>query len=178
MRVVTIGAVELFDAYYRVMDQAKPERWDARRAIEVRKRLVQLDWLLLEVQKREVAAVAMPSELPRLATEMETLVEAFYYLAFRASKVIETLPGLGAFKASGIRDVRNHLVEHPERPDSGIYSIGFVWGAERGLVLRGVRLDSDSQEWQDAGLYSNAQEVRDQLVSLLAPYLSRDPGPA
>ena len=54
MRVVTIGAVELFDAYYRVMDRAAPLGWDASVGVEGRKRLKQLDWLLLEVQRREV----------------------------------------------------------------------------------------------------------------------------
>src|SRR5438874_2626053 len=57
MPVVKIGAGHLYDAYYRVMDAEQAPGWDGRQAVEVTKRLKQLDWLLLEVQRREIDVV-------------------------------------------------------------------------------------------------------------------------
>jgi hypothetical protein len=178
-RVAKIEAVGLFDAYYRVMDRHPPAGWDAGIAHEGRKRLRQLDWLLIEVQRRELEhSAAMMAEEHRAAfrasDEIELLAECFYYVAFRAQRLIASLPELGGFEAIGVRDVRNHLIEHPERKDSGVVNRGFQFGADRGPVLRAVRLDTDPKDWQDPGLYANAMEFRNKLVSLLLPYLSRD----
>ena len=178
MPVVTIRAVELFDAYYRLTDNAAPGNWDARLGIEARKRLKQLDWLLLQVQLREVEhAQAMPTDTRRgteLVEEIELLTEAFYYLAFRARSVLQALPGLDSFDPVGIRIVRNKLIEHPEGKDSRVLDQSFVFGADRGPVLRGMRFEHESPVWPDPGLYRNAEEFREKLQALLLPYLARD----
>lgn len=179
MPVVKIDAVGLFDAYYRVMDRNPPDGWDAGAAWEGHKRLWQLDWLLVEVQRRELehGAAVLAGDHKRsyqASDEIELLAECFYYLAFRTQRLIASLPHLKGFEVSGVRDVRNHLIEHPEGKDSGVINRGFQFGAERGPVLRGPRLETDPKDWQDPGLYANAREFREETVKELLPYLSRD----
>ncbi|MEA2633837.1 MAG: hypothetical protein QOH92_604 [Chloroflexota bacterium] len=178
MRVVSIHGVELLDAYYRVTDNAAPKNWDARLGIEARKRLKQLDWLLLQVQQREVEhAQVMPSDPARAAAvveEIELLTEAFYYLAFRARSVLQALPGLESFDPIGVRNVRNKLIEHPEGQDFRVLDQSFVFGADHGPVFRGMRFEHESPAWPDPGLYRNAKEFREKLHVLLLPYIARD----
>src|SRR5262245_30959232 len=51
--------------------------------------------------------------------ELRVLLEAFYYSAHRVRDILRDhkadLPKIVGFECSGIRDVRNHLVEHPGR---------------------------------------------------------------
>ena len=73
--------------------------------------------------------------------EMETLVEAFYYFAFRLRQVIQQLPDLNNFECKGVRNVRNKLLEHPEGADSGVN--GSLASVTRKLVV--------SQGWWKIG---------------------------
>lgn len=181
MKVVKIDLWDLSNAWYRVMDKAQVAGWDAGLAVEAQRRLKQLDWFLLEVQEREVALARAKMGDPEsydLIEEIQTLTEAFYYFAFRTMRMFQELPGAPGlpatrgFDAPGVREVRNWLVEHPEFPGGG-----FQMGADRGPIL-GLRFDTDPKEHQDAGLYVNAMEFREKLMSRLLPYLSHDPGPA
>ncbi len=118
MRVVKIDGFSLFNAYYRVMDKARPPG-DAGFAVEVQRRLKQLDWFLLGVQSREIAFAQTRLDDPRhleLLDEIQVLTEAFYYFAFRVMKVLQSLPSLPSlpalkgFDATGVRVVRNQLI--------------------------------------------------------------------
>ena len=52
---------------------------------------------------------------------MELLTESFCYLAHRTKKIIQnnndlySFEGLKSFESKGVRDVRNQLIEHPEK---------------------------------------------------------------
>lgn len=99
---------------------------------------------------------------------METLTEAFYWIAARTRAVIRELPKLKGFEAPGVRDIRNKLIEHPEKPDSGILLTSFAWAAETGPVLKNARHDHQTGIWMDRGLYVNAMEFADELDRKLA----------
>jgi hypothetical protein len=54
--------------------------------------------------------------------ELRTLLEAFYYNAHRVGDILRDssgdLPGPSRFDPVGVRNVRNHLIEHPNRKNA------------------------------------------------------------
>lgn len=103
---------------------------------------------------------------------LETLTESFYWLAARTRSVIRRLPRLERFEAAGVRNVRNHLLEHPERKDSGVVITSFASGGPVGPVLKGVRYGHQTEVWPDRGLFVNASEfatnLRDHAIAALS----------
>jgi hypothetical protein len=104
--------------------------------------------------------------------EIRVLTEAFYFCAARARHVIRSIAGLRQFEAPGVRDVRNKLLEHPEKPDSTIVENGFSFGFGCGPVIKGVRRADKVEIFPDRGMYVNAQEfasnLEQKLISLIA----------
>jgi hypothetical protein len=100
----------------------------------------------------------------------QTFAEAFYYLAARLRSICRRrepgLPGLEKLEASGVRDVRNHLIEHPEGAASRILEGGFGVDEEKGAVLKPWRIQG-YEHFQDQGLVANAQELVSELTKLL-----------
>ena len=99
--------------------------------------------------------------------------ESFYYLAFRFRQILTTrnqppgnypLPLLHAFEAVGIRDVRNHLLEHPEGRTSQRFSQDHSLGGTNGPQLK---LDSTTSAHTDSGLFANAAEFKQRLHAAL-----------
>jgi len=109
--------------------------------------------------------------------EIKLLTEAFYYLAGRVHTLVknkaEPLPGLKAFDPAGVRNVRNHLIEHPEGRDSRVFIVSWGRGGVEGPVLKSIRYANDTSTFRDPGLYSNAVEFRDLLEVLLHRALER-----
>ncbi len=89
---------------------------------------------------------------------LEVLTEAFYWLAARTRSVVRQLPGLEKFEAEGVRNVRNHLLEHPEGKSSRVLVTSFASGGPQGPVVKGVRYDHHANVWPDKGLFVNAAE--------------------
>lgn len=179
--LVQLRLVGQYDAYYRAMDkQGRPE-WNAEQGIEGRKRLVQMDWLLYEIQRRELeCARTSDRQVERahdLMNEVELLTESFYWIAGRTRGLVRCLPGLREFECPGVRNVRNKLLEHPEGADSQIFSASFALGGENGPVLKAMRPSDTPVAWPDAGLYANAREFAANLQSLLRPYFEAEYDP-
>ena len=100
--------------------------------------------------------------------------EAFYFFAWR---LVEVLKGSGAFafdgfsklEAKGIRIVRNHLLQHPEKYKKNFQQSLVV--TSNGPVLKTmtvvVRSDTGKVEPEDEsvdrGLFVNAQELHDEI---------------
>lgn len=111
----------------------------------------------------EVALRGYREQLEKMAPlevndiEIRVLNEAYYYCAFRARQVIQKLPGLTSFESVGVRDVRNKLLEHPEK-QSTVIENGFSFGFDCGPVIKGVRRADKFNIFPDQGLYVNAQE--------------------
>lgn len=98
---------------------------------------------------------------------IEIHTEAFYWNAGRTRDIIRALPGLDGFEATGTRDVRNKLIEHPEKRDSGVVWGGTGWGAPQGPVLKALRYEHQKDLWKDDGLYVNADEFFDRLSTAI-----------
>jgi hypothetical protein len=104
------------------------------------------------------------------ADELRALLEAFYYCGFRIRDILrdgrKELGGLGAFEAVGVRNVRNHLVEHPDGV-SGVIVSSFSAGGPVGPRIRPIRWSLDPPGTNDPGLHANATEFNAALESLL-----------
>jgi hypothetical protein len=101
-----------------------------------------------------------------LMAEIRLFAECFYYFAFRASRIIRNMPELKSFEAAGVRNMRNHLIEHPEARDSQVLSWSFGFGGPNGAVVKAIRESSETAH-PDAGLYLNAREFAVNLETAL-----------
>ena len=93
-----------------------------------------------------------------LKSELEDLIEQYYYNAHRVLKLIQGLPSCRNFKAKEIAIVRNKLIEHSDHGD--IYSFGF---GTRGPVVRPIA--RTGRQWNDAGLVPNTEVFIPALIS-------------
>lgn len=93
--------------------------------------------------------------------EVRVLLESFYYSAHRVRDILrngrEPLPGVDSFEAVGIRNVRNHLVEHPSK-NGGVVVPSIATGGPVGPQLKPLRWSLDESGTHDAGLHANAAE--------------------
>ena len=110
------------------------------------------------------------SNTPKYAhDELHILLEAFYYSAFRVQGIFngnkDSLPGVPKFDAVSVRNVRNHLVEHPGGK-SGVIVSSHICGPS-GPRLRPVRWSLDPPGTQDDGLRPNAAEFEAALRGAL-----------
>jgi hypothetical protein len=111
-----------------------------------------------DLRTRHAARIAEPSPESERAmmqarvsapsSEVEFYAEAFYYMAFRLTKVLQKLPPFKSFEAPGVRDVRNHLIEHPL-----VLNRNFVYGIPEGLQLK-VSRSAGNMAPTDAGYMS------------------------
>ena len=85
-----------------------------------------------------------------LSTEIILLCEAFYYLAWRFSKIVQ-IEGKQRFVPKGICAARNDLLEHPERTNSFAWSFVFGRDVEHGPALKPFT--------RPGGLYLHADEL-------------------
>lgn len=104
--------------------------------------------------------------------EMKIYLEAFYYFAARIRKILkskkEPLPFLKSFESKGIRDVRNHLLEHPL-----VLTPACIYGGEEGPKLKNVRYPGQENVIKDQGLRKNASEFKENLEKLLNSALQK-----
>lgn len=103
----------------------------------------------------------MPSNLS--LDSMKFYSEAFYWFAWRARQAMEFVPGLHKFDCPLVRNIRNRLLEHPEK-GSGIITGNFNTGFE-GPIVKPASMDK-LHEW-DRGLFPNAVEYFDNLDAML-----------
>lgn len=143
---------------------------------EVRKRLNQLililNWInekaqslaesdslsLIRERKSKELTKPMISGMEKLLHEIELHTETFYYIAHRIRKILQQtkpvlIPHMSSFECVGVRNVRNHLLEHAE---IDLLSNGFSVGGEGGIVLK-------PSVSKDEGLLLNAKEFWDNL---------------
>lgn len=102
-----------------------------------------------------------------LMSLIELHSETFYWVAARAMKAATYLPGMKTFAAPGVRDVRNHLIEHTEGKSSRVFNGGFAYGKPRGPVLAAMRTSETPDVWHDAGLFVNAGEFTAKFIASL-----------
>ena len=107
------------------------------------------------------------------ADEVRIFLEGFYYNASRVRDLFrksQGLPGLKGFEAAGVRDVRNHLVEHPTKK-MGVKIMAIALGGPVGPQLKPFRRSGDPAGTFDAGLRVNAKEFCAALETTLTAAL-------
>jgi hypothetical protein len=97
--------------------------------------------------------------------ELVFLSESFYF-AWRLRQVLTELPDFKKFDPIGIRNVRFHLLDHPEKTSQAL-NFNFMFGHERqeGPVLK--PMSPREVDVNDRGLYVNAREMLEELVPRL-----------
>lgn len=104
--------------------------------------------------------------------EMKMYLEAFYYFAARIRKILkskeEPLPLLRSFESKGVRDVRNHLIEHPQ-----VLTPACGYGGQEGPKLKGVHYPGQEDVIKDQGFRKNALEFKENLEKVLNKALRR-----
>lgn len=184
------STVELFVTYLTKAKKKHGGKLNSELGQEALQRLRQISWLLRRIhlickRLRESPLSSkdflMPIEAPRkmesISNEGELLdqgffivrayTESFYYLAFRLRHILQNgMPGLSGFECKGVRNVRNHLIEHPEK--SKVLLQTFDLGLTSG---KGPRLKVDPAqkkvEHVDIGLFVNALEYKTSLETAL-----------
>lgn len=109
-------------------------------------------------------------------SEIRLFTEVFYFVAWRLREILNSpparaFPGLGKLDAKGVRDVRNFLIEHPERGwPSPNYSQTLIVTDDgptlktSEFLVRGATGRVTATETSlDRGLYVNAEELRAEL---------------
>lgn len=90
--------------------------------------------------------------------------EQFYYVAGRIRNVVRHLPGIEKkFEAEGIRNIRNNIIEHPEKVDFS--SNGFTYGISKGPTINTI--GDNNIIYKDKGFFENAEEFKTNLESVL-----------
>ena len=87
--------------------------------------------------------------------------EAFYYFAFRLRQIVRKTLNR-KFDPIGVRNIRNHLIEHPI-----VSNYNFAYGSDLDFGPVVKPYGSRPEPIHDDGLYRNAQEVIDKLLRLL-----------
>jgi hypothetical protein len=107
--------------------------------------------------------------------------ELFYYLAHRFCTCLALLPGLRGFECKEVAIIRNQLLEHPEKPYSGVLLPSFSYRPEVGPVIKGMRYSHQSEVHPDAGFIPNCRALLDAaaiaLRSALTSSLNGAPNP-
>ena len=102
---------------------------------------------------------------------MRLLTESYYYFAFRLRQLLRNsahpFVSLASFESVGVRNVRNHLIEHPEGKSSKIFNRTFSWTKESGMHLKTGRQVWESSEFIDAGFVANSGEFNTSLNAAL-----------
>jgi hypothetical protein len=106
-----------------------------------------------------------------LLFEVKLSAEAFYYFAARLIGILNLFPGLKNFGVPGIRNVRNRLIEHPEKGNSGVTQQNWGCDGKTGPRLKTSRRLGQENVPQDAGLFLNAADLRDCLKRRLGELL-------
>ena len=97
--------------------------------------------------------------------KLHSTTEAIYHNLWAIKGRISQLPNFTNFNPSGVRDVRNHLIEHTEKKGSEahIYSFGV---ATRGPVLRPIKPTGVNAP-HDAGLETNLEQFLLEIIRRL-----------
>jgi hypothetical protein len=188
---------DLFDQYFAILEAVEPTQDGARSdlAEEVRERLAQLAFITAQLasinpQFKQTAMVtkvnesgeteyynAAPERDEHLRFVMRLLTESFYYFAFRTRTILRNdvhrFSGLRTFDCPGVRDVRNHLIEHPEGSHSRIFNRTFAWTMDTGMQLKSGRHEWESSAFHDAGFNANSEEFAERLSSCIHDAINR-----
>ncbi len=183
------STIILFDSYRSKFKETKPNYYPARWVQEIMKRFKQLSFVYDHIKAYENKIIGMTNavdynqrkqseEFKRLLFETEFFVESFYFIAFRVREILRhknkgsyIFPNLKRCDAKGVRDVRNHLLQHPER-HGGVLNQSFSVGGNNGPKLKPGFSEGDAPDSMDKGLWLNANEFKANLEKILTEALA------
>ncbi len=158
---------------------------EAKKRIRQLRRLLMITFQLSDrIHSLQPQIAAIPpfegSDPPTLVVELleatdsiEMYTEAFYYIAWRLRQVIRSLPELKSFDPRGVRFVRNHMIEHPEKHSQDVLW-AFSINNDVGPVL--LRASGADERALDRGLWPNATEFAGMLREKLEKAISDQDG--
>ena len=169
--------IELFDRFVLENEKSAPNLMPVN--MEIQKRLSQLNWLFYKAKNLQSVFLDNHSKtgLPnfQITGELEIITECFYHFAFRLREILQTYhPAFEGFESKAIRDVRNHLLVHPEKQgkDAKIFpSFGFSDDLNIGPRIKDY--NGGNHLNQDKGLFVNASEFRESLIKHFNRELSK-----
>ena len=107
----------------------------------------------------------------RIESELFILTEWFYHTAWRLREIAHpkvcALPGLCGLEAIGVRDVRNQILQHPEKFDLNRQTQSTGVSDDAGPMLGNAFWESPAKPFNDRGLYYNALEFAENLRAKL-----------
>jgi hypothetical protein len=167
---------EILAAFAVANDKMQQLRHDRRRQddgqiLEAAIRLSQAEYFLREFRNLEKRAADGDESWTRISASVQSdavkaVAEAFYYFAGRAWKALGRVTGVDLrFDPEGVRNVRNHMIEHPEG-DDGLRVTWWMYDTPEGFVLAPGN-PVGQKGWTDRGLYPNAQEFVEKLMPKL-----------
>ena len=175
------SSIRLFETYREKMGRERPEGYNLDLANEVCRRLKQLSFLCERIDSYEkhfaLVSIKDLQTYENVLFKLELYAECFYFVTWRICSILQhkthnILAYLNTFEAKGVCDVRNQLIEHPEK-ESQIFMQSFMCGGDEGPVLKNARPVGDEFQIRDKGLWVNAGEFKDNLEKLLRAALEK-----
>ena len=116
--------------------------------------------------KTEISTFNLSELNDKKIFELHALTESIYHDLWTIKERLSKVDKYKKFNPSGVRDVRNHLIVHIDKPCSGatLYSFGIQ---TRGPVLRPVK-PSTAKANHDNGIISNVEEFLNNLIKIFA----------
>ena len=179
-----LSTIELFKRYKEKIKEEVPENYPGRWIHEIMKRLQQMSFACDKASEYETKIVNLVqekdfdfklrlNEYNQLMFEAEYYVETFYFIAFRVREILKKknnskylFPNLKNFESKGVCNVRNHLLEHPEK-HGGVLTQSFGVGGDIGPVLKLAHSENDRPDSKDKGMWLNINEFKTNLEKLL-----------
>lgn len=116
-----------------------------------------------EVSARDLSKINPEDKQDRQIKDLHSLTENVYENLWSVKGRLNTLQKFKNFNPPKVRNVRNHLIVHTDRKDSGatIFSFGV---ATNGPVLRPIK-PSGAKATHDNGFEGNIKEFLEQIIS-------------
>lgn len=123
-----------------------------------------------------------PWSMIKALSRIRLFTETFYFVAWRLRQIINAkaphdLPKIGRLKAPSILNVRNHLIEHPEKGAVANFAQNMVI-TDDGPVLKSAKAQfgggksSAASDSLDKGLFLNATEFEQEFRLRISESLS------
>jgi hypothetical protein len=184
---------ELLDAFATAVRRLEDLRMDAKRrhqdvdllteasvrAHQALYALTRFRHIELQPNHREQIQCADLSEFGRTtlssdmgAPELQFYAESFYQVAFRLRELVRLIPAMSRFEALGVRDTRNWLIQHSEKPQ-GVLNQNYAYDIAEGFNLK--PFGGDAERRPASGLlYPDAEEFVGELLRRIDSAARRD----
>lgn len=158
------------------LGKAAGSNQDAQRMLDL---LQQFSNVASQAGSRRLAAgwigdLAGLAERP-VVRDLRLNAEAYYEAAHKLLDRLQRLPDLKNTACTPIRIVRNKLLVHPEKDDSGVVTPSFAYTAEAGPIIKGTRMSGQAEIHPDRGFYPNRADLLTSLDRALTRALQAAP---